>query len=143
MSWWDKSFVFIKKTQIKTWQAVFIIAFLAGSAATLVWTVSNNYHPFSRAASTSGVPANSCLVVPPGGYFSQATAVNIKCGNNIKNAFYQWDNLGKPQKIGPKGVNTKYPARKDMTLKVYGQYKKPPVYGYGYGYSNKNFTLIY
>lgn len=143
LSWWDKSFVFIKKTQVKTWQAVFITAFVAGAAVTLVWTVSNDYHPFSRAAVTSAVPANTCLVVPPGGYFSQATAVNIKCGSNVKNASYQWDNLGKPRSIGPKGINIKYPAQKDMTLKVYGQYKKPPVYGYGYGYSNKNFTLIY
>jgi hypothetical protein len=145
LSWWDKSFVFIKKTQVKTWQAVFITAFVAGAAATLVWTVSNDYRPFSRAAGTSGVPANSCLVVPPGGYFSQATAVNIKCGSNVKKAFYQWDNLGKPKRIGPKGANTKYPARKDMTLKVYGQYKKAPVYGYGYGYgnTNKKFTSVY
>lgn len=144
LSWWDKSFVFIKKTQVKTWQAVFITAFVAGAAVTLVWTVSNDYHPFSRAAGTSGVPANSCLVVPPGGYFSQATAVNIKCGSNVKNAFYQWDNLGKPQRIGLKGANTKYPAQKDMKLKVYGEYKKPPVYGYGYGYSGlKNFQVVY
>lgn len=51
-SWWGKSFVFIKKTEIKTWQAVFIIAFIAGIATTLVWTISNSLHPFSRAAIT-------------------------------------------------------------------------------------------
>ena len=48
-SWWGKSFVFIKKTKIKTWHGIFIIAFMTGTAVTLSWTISNNWHPFSSA----------------------------------------------------------------------------------------------
>lgn len=49
-SWWGRTFVFIKKTRIKTWKGVFILAFTAGAAATMVWTVSLNIQTKSRAA---------------------------------------------------------------------------------------------
>ncbi len=62
-SWWGRSFVFIEKTKIKTWQAIFIIAFVSGMAVTLVWTVSNDWHPFSKAAMSS----NSIILLTPNG----------------------------------------------------------------------------
>ncbi|MDP2709438.1 MAG: M64 family metallopeptidase [bacterium] len=52
-SWWKKSFVFIKRTEIKTWQAVFVIAFIAGSASALVWSASIGLHQLSLAAGLS------------------------------------------------------------------------------------------
>lgn len=39
-NWWRKTYVFIKKTQVKTWQGVFVISFFAGAAAAVIWTVS-------------------------------------------------------------------------------------------------------
>ena len=52
-SWWGRTFVFIKKTRIKTWKGVFILAFTAGAAATMIWTVSLNIQTKSRAADGS------------------------------------------------------------------------------------------
>lgn len=49
-SWWGKTFVFIKKTKIKTWQGVFVVAFLAGAAAAIVWSVSLNIEPKTNAS---------------------------------------------------------------------------------------------
>ncbi|MDQ1284484.1 MAG: a disintegrin and metalloproteinase with thrombospondin motifs 9 [Patescibacteria group bacterium] len=49
-SWWGKTFVFIKKTKVKTWQGVFILAFAAGAAAAVVWTVSMDIESSSKAA---------------------------------------------------------------------------------------------
>lgn len=51
-SWWRKSFVFIAKTHIRTWKGIFIIAFAAGAAAALIWTVS------IRIQSESGASTN-------------------------------------------------------------------------------------
>lgn len=39
-SWWSNTFIFIKKTRVKTWQGVFILAFIAGAAAAVIWSVS-------------------------------------------------------------------------------------------------------
>ncbi|MDD4601229.1 MAG: hypothetical protein PHQ46_09275 [Negativicutes bacterium] len=49
-SWWKKTFVFIKKTKVKTWQGAFAIAFFGGIAAALIWAVSFEVGPFSSAA---------------------------------------------------------------------------------------------
>jgi hypothetical protein len=64
-SWWTKSFMFIKKTEIKTWHGIFIIAFIAGIASALVWAVSSDYHPFSKAATTINVPSSMAIVEIP------------------------------------------------------------------------------
>lgn len=50
LNWWSKTYVFVNKTKIKTLHGVFIIAFVAGIAATMVWTISNDWHPFSKAS---------------------------------------------------------------------------------------------
>ena len=52
-SWWNKTFVFIKKTRIKTWKGVFIVAFAAGIAVATVMTVSFNIQTSSKAADGS------------------------------------------------------------------------------------------
>lgn len=49
-SWWSNTFVFIKKTRVKTWQGVFILAFIAGAAAAVIWSVSLNVYQDSSAA---------------------------------------------------------------------------------------------
>ncbi|MFA4817204.1 MAG: hypothetical protein WC608_00580 [Parcubacteria group bacterium] len=41
-SWWGKAFVFIKKTKIKTWQGVFLLAFITGIIIAFIWTASLN-----------------------------------------------------------------------------------------------------
>lgn len=49
-SWWGRSFVFIRKTKIRTWKGVAILAFVAGVAAAIVWLVSFNVQTSSDAA---------------------------------------------------------------------------------------------
>jgi len=49
-SWWKKSFVFVKKTKIKTWKSILILVFLAGVSSTLILTVSTDIHITSKAA---------------------------------------------------------------------------------------------
>jgi len=39
-SWWKRKFVFIGKSKMRTWEGVFIIAFIAGVATALIWAVS-------------------------------------------------------------------------------------------------------
>lgn len=51
--WWNKSYVFIKKTKIKTIYSVFILAFLTGAAIAIMWSVSSDVHQSSLAASDS------------------------------------------------------------------------------------------
>ncbi len=50
-SWLGKSYVFIKKTKIKTWQSIFVLAFLTGVSVALTWSMSSGVHPYSSAAS--------------------------------------------------------------------------------------------
>jgi len=49
-SFWKKSFVFVKKTKIKTLKSILILAFLAGVSSTLILTVSTDIHITSKAA---------------------------------------------------------------------------------------------
>ena len=39
-SFWGKTFVFIRKTHIRTWKGIFLVAFMSGIIATLFWMVS-------------------------------------------------------------------------------------------------------
>ncbi len=50
-SWLSKSFSFIQKSQIKTWHAIFIAAFLGGVAFAIGMTVSLDLQTSSKAAS--------------------------------------------------------------------------------------------
>lgn len=38
--WWGRAFVAIKRTRVKTWQGVFILAFIVGILSGLIWVVS-------------------------------------------------------------------------------------------------------
>jgi hypothetical protein len=50
---WSDSFVFIKKARIKTWQAIFAIAFIAGVASAMVLTFSFDWSESTSAATLS------------------------------------------------------------------------------------------
>lgn len=55
-SWWNRSFVAIGKTRIKTWKGVAILAFIAGGVAALIWLVSLNIQSKSDAAMRQNSP---------------------------------------------------------------------------------------
>ncbi len=70
--------------------------------------------------------------------------IYIKCGKNIKKAFYKWENTKRAVQISKKGVRTQFTAKRDMGLIVYGEYfKNRPTYGYGYGYGSNKFSYSY
>lgn len=54
-SWWGKTFTTIRKTKVRTWKGVFLIAFIAGSVATLVWNVSLNIQTISEAEGETAI----------------------------------------------------------------------------------------
>jgi hypothetical protein len=72
-SWWGKTFVFIKKTRVKTWKGVFVLAFSAGAAVAIIWTVAMNVQTSSKAASASL------------DLFTDDTDVTLESGNDIVN----------------------------------------------------------
>jgi len=72
-SWWSRTFVFIKKTNVKTWKAVFIIAFVAGVAVATIWTVALKIEQLTRAA---GETASLSLV-------ADRNSINIGENTNI------------------------------------------------------------
>jgi acetoin utilization protein AcuB len=39
-SFWEKTYVFINKTHVRTWKGIFFIAFVSGAIAALFWTIS-------------------------------------------------------------------------------------------------------
>lgn len=49
-SFWGKTFVFIRRTRVRTWKMVFVVAFISGAAAALIWTVSIKIQTSSDAA---------------------------------------------------------------------------------------------
>jgi hypothetical protein len=49
-SWLKRKYVFIEKKKVKTWKAIFIIAFFAGLASAFVWGVSEDIFTNSKAA---------------------------------------------------------------------------------------------
>ena len=46
-SWYSKTIISIGKGKIATWKGAFLLAFLAGSAAALIWTVTLNIESLS------------------------------------------------------------------------------------------------
>lgn len=48
-TWWQRSYVFMKKTQVKTWQSALILAFVTGIAVALIWSAQIGWHIFSSA----------------------------------------------------------------------------------------------
>lgn len=141
LSWWNKSFVFIKKTEIKTWQAIFITAFATGVASALVWGISTDRFSSSKAAGNIVAPSDTCIAAPAGGSFTSPTPVAIACGANVTKAYYQWDAM-KAVQIKNKRASTRYSAKQDLALKIFGTYKSS--YGYGYGYGGlRDFQVVY
>ncbi|HBO16735.1 MAG: Lipoprotein [Candidatus Moranbacteria bacterium GW2011_GWE2_35_2-] len=49
-SWLGRTYVFVRKTQIKTWKGVFLLAFVAGFFISIIATVSLNLQSMSDAA---------------------------------------------------------------------------------------------
>jgi len=49
-SWLKRKYVFIEKKKVKTWKAIFIIAFVAGMASAFIWGVSEDIFSSSRVA---------------------------------------------------------------------------------------------
>lgn len=98
VSWWGKSFVFIKKGEIKSWLAIFMVAFIAGMAAALIFTI-----PMDLTTSTYAgyVPINSCTANPAGGDFIVPTVVTIQCGSSVRKASYQWNDGAAVKFIDP------------------------------------------
>ena len=54
-SQWGKTFTLIKKTKVKTWQGVFLIAFLAGSVSALIWGTALNIQTTSEAEGETAI----------------------------------------------------------------------------------------
>jgi len=119
-SWIKSSLVFINKKEIKTWQGIFVIAFMAGIFVTLAFTISSGIHPFSQAAKMA---EDECVAEPGGGSFSSPTQVNIKCGRLVTRATYYWD-YRYPQEVEKKNNRfsgtTTYDARGIKVLRIYG-----------------------
>lgn len=76
--WLGDSFVLIQKKTVKTWQGVFIIAFVAGAFAALIWSVSMDIQlrtfAVGETASLKISPAN--ITVAQGGNFSVDVVLN-------------------------------------------------------------------
>jgi len=54
-SQWNKTFTLIKKTKVKTWQGVFLIAFVAGSVSALIWGIALNIQTISEAGGETAI----------------------------------------------------------------------------------------
>jgi hypothetical protein len=130
-SWLGNKYAFIKKTEIKTWKAIFIIAFVSGAISAVIWTVSLDIQSSSEAASL--VPSTSCIANPAGGTFKDNTRVLIKCGDKVNSSYLQWG-AAKPVKFFREIVTNYFPG-KDAILRLYGTYKS--------GFSSKSFSISY
>jgi len=69
-SWWGKTFTYVKKTEINTWKGALLVAFFAGLAVALIWTVKADLYSFSSAAAESAL------------YFNPDTT-NVTVGSNF------------------------------------------------------------
>ena len=86
-SWLGKSYVFINKTKIKTWQGVFLIAFLTGLAVATMMMVSTGFHSSSSAADNcsscfKGVCDGKCDPKKEGSDCPDCFVPSI-CGNEV------------------------------------------------------------
>ncbi len=54
-SQWSKTFTLIKKTKVKTWQGVFLIAFIAGSVSAMIWGAALNLQTISEAEGEAAI----------------------------------------------------------------------------------------
>ncbi|KKR19802.1 MAG: hypothetical protein UT48_C0031G0009 [Parcubacteria group bacterium GW2011_GWE2_39_37] len=152
-SWWGKSFVFIKTTQVRSFHAIFILAFFVGVATAFIWSASTDL--FQTVSAAEVLPKEKCVAQPNGGNFRASTTVNLKCGSKVTKAYYQWNS--KPAKSFVKQIATfYYPTEGNAVLKVFGEatvqklfFKqkvkfsqnyvfKPAIYSYPYPYLGSN-----
>lgn len=78
-SWWDKSYVFIKKEKIKLAYFIFSAAFIAGLVSALAWSVAVDIHQSSKACGPASLflePAS--LTVNKGGSFNLNVKLNTR-----------------------------------------------------------------
>ena len=88
----QRTYILIRKTEIKTLQGIFILAFIAGVFSALILAASVGMHQTSIAQSIQPTPkANECKIFPEGGTHGPDTVVMIKCGNLVREANYQWE----------------------------------------------------
>ncbi len=83
-SWWENAFVAIKKSKIKTWKGVAVLAFVAGTVSALVMNVSMNIQSISDAAGeTATLSLNpSSVTTTQGETFSVDIILNTN-NNNV------------------------------------------------------------
>ncbi|PLX27109.1 hypothetical protein C0583_04745 [Candidatus Parcubacteria bacterium] len=65
-SWLGRSYVFIAKTKIKTWQSVFVLAFLVGAALATIFLVSADFQTSSYASTydlSKAIDSKKCYKV--------------------------------------------------------------------------------
>ena len=54
-SLWSRTYVFIKKANVKTWKKVFILAFIAGAIAASVWMIALKIQTITRSAGETAI----------------------------------------------------------------------------------------
>lgn len=84
-SWWKGKYTFIKKKEIKTWQAVALVAFAAGTAATMIWTSQYGWHLSSKAATpaTLGLSTTKTSAATSGETIPVAVKLNTGGGDVV------------------------------------------------------------
>ena len=84
-SWWSSAFVIIKKTRVKTWKGVFIIAFVAGTVSTLILNVAMNIQSMSDAnGEVASLALNpSTVSVAPGETFTVDIILNTNSNDVV------------------------------------------------------------
>ena len=133
ISFWSKTFVLIQKTQIKTWQGIFIVAFITGVFTALILAAYAGMQQTTHAGQVGigpNPPANQCRMFPEGGSYEegQGTTVMIRCGKLVRRAHYQWEGEAKkpifnPRKPGDRYIDTKYKATRNQKLKITGKWR--------------------
>ena len=129
---WGEKFIFISTKEVKSWQAIFVVAFLSGILATLIWTIPSGFHATAKAQDVGifWAPATACRAFPIGGEFNTPTDVGIKCGRLVKKATFQWSG-DTAQTIVNEAWNTpnilhfastNYQATSTQTLTLKGQW---------------------
>lgn len=94
---WKKTFVYMKKTQVKTWQGAIVLAFVGGLAASAIWIVRFQDENFSASASPSATlslrsGSSNSLVVNQDDNFSVDLMLNTNSSNVVAvNAILQYN----------------------------------------------------
>ncbi|MEI7497975.1 MAG: InlB B-repeat-containing protein [Candidatus Falkowbacteria bacterium] len=85
-SWWNTNFVTVEKTEVKTWQVIFVVAFICGIASAMTWMIS-----------TGNSSSSSAAYLPPTGTSSAALYLNYSASSTVVNG-----------KIAISGIYTNY-----------------------------------